>query len=69
MHAGHTMHTFKFSSVHLHLQKVIEAASTLHDRHKKIQHWKCHQNRFAKTDGTSRFDTSKNDAAKVYKVE
>ena len=36
MLAGHTMHTFTFLSVHLHLQKVIEAASTLLDRHKKI---------------------------------
>ena len=69
MRAGHTVHTFTFLSERLHLQKVIEAASTLLDRHKKIKHWNCHQNRIVKTDGTSRFDTSKYDAAKVYKVQ
>ena len=36
MRAGQTMHTFTFSSVRLQLQEVIEAASTLPDRHKKI---------------------------------
>ena len=36
MSAGQTMHTFTFSSVRLQLQEVIEAASTLPDRHKKI---------------------------------
>ena len=70
---------FTFSFMHLHLQKVVEAASTLLDRPRNIWHWKCHPTTVVQTGNMSKFvfsgvdslmfDNSNNDAADVYKAQ